>query len=69
MLPNFQLHPVLLFRWYIYSKERHLPLDRRVGCDISSALVLSVLIIIAPYEVRLPNSALFHSSRCEAVFG
>jgi len=61
----------------IFALKRLLPFDRRFGRDVSSTLVLSVLKIIAPYKlrpiffssVRLPSSALFHSSRCEAVFG
>jgi len=77
MLPNFILHSVLLVGWHIYSKDRLLPFDRRFGHDVSTALVLPVLIIIARYKlrpiffssVRLLCSALFHSSRCEAVFG
>jgi hypothetical protein len=46
MLPSFLLHPALLVRWHIYSKDRLLPFDHRVCSDINSALVLSVLIIL-----------------------
>jgi hypothetical protein len=77
MLANFIFHPVLLVGWHIYFKERLLPFDLCAGRDISSALIFSVFVIIAPYKLwpiffssaRLPSSALFHSSRCEAVFG
>jgi hypothetical protein len=64
MPPSFIIYPALLVGWHIYTKDRLLPFDRRVGRDISPALVLSVLIIIAPYKMwlissaRLPSSAL-----------